>query len=249
MGKLDGKIALVTGGTDGIGLGIAQGFINEGARVIICGRRQGQLDKSATSLGPNAKGIACDVSDMAQLDALYEQIKAGYGAIDVVVANAGMAVGAPFKDATEESFDAHFALNVKGSYFTLQKALPLLNTPASLIIIGSTSSSMGLHDVSVYAATKAAVRSFARNLSVELAPQGIRCNVLSPGFTKTPLLDVLMNEPEEKAKFDTWITQKVPMDRVASVEEQAKAAVFLASEDSSFTTGSELHVDGGMAQI
>ena len=247
--KLKDKVALITGGSEGIGFGIARAFVDAGAQTILFGRSQTKIDQAIDRLGPLACGFTGDATNLDSLDALYADISARFGHLDIVVANAGMAVGSPFLETTENSFDEHFSLNVKGVYFALQKAVPLLRRPASLIITGSTSGKMGLVDVSVYAATKAAVRSLARNISVEHAEDNIRCNVLSPGFTQSPLLTDLMSTPEGKERIEAWIANKVPMKRIATVAELGAAALFLASEDSSFVTGIELHVDGGMAQI
>lgn len=249
LGKLDGKIALITGGSEGIGLGIAKRYVEEGAKIIIFARNQGNIDAALAELGDNALGFSGDATNLGDLDKLFAFIKAELGQLDIVVANAGMANGAPFLEMTEEQFDAHMNLNVKAVYFTLQKSVPLLRRPASLIIIGSTSGSMGLPNTSVYGATKAAMRSLARNITVELASDSIRCNVLSPGFTRTPLLEELMSTPDGKKRFEDWVEHKVPMNRIADVEELAAGALFLGSSESSFVTGVELHVDGGMAQI
>lgn len=249
LGKLDGKTTLITGGSEGIGLGIAKRYVEEGAKVVIFARNQDKIDAALAELGNAALGLAGDATSLNDLDRLYAFIGKELGQIDIVVANAGMANGASFLEMTEERFDAHMNLNVKGVYFTLQKSVPLLRRPASMIIIGSTSGSMGLPNTSVYGATKAAMRSLARNITVELSGEGIRCNVLSPGFTQTPLLEELMSTPEGKQRFDDWIEFKVPMNRIADVEELAAGALFLGSEESSFVTGVELHVDGGMAQI
>jgi|TARA_R110000824_G_scaffold45409_13_gene131357 NAD(P)-dependent dehydrogenase (short-subunit alcohol dehydrogenase family) len=249
LGKLDGKTALITGGSEGIGLGIAKRYVDEGAKVIIFARNQDKIAAALAELGDAALGFAGDATNLNDLDSLYAFIENELGQLDIVVANAGMANGGPFLEMTEELFDAHMNLNVKGVYFTLQKAVPLMRRPASFIIIGSTSGSMGLNQTTVYGATKAAMRSLARNLTVELSADGIRCNVLSPGFTRTPLLEELMATPDGKKRFDDWIAQKVPMNRIADVAELAAGALFLGSEESSFVTGVELHVDGGMAQI
>tara|TARA_R110002124_G_scaffold281902_1_gene456638 strand:- start:2419 stop:3174 length:756 start_codon:yes stop_codon:yes gene_type:complete len=249
LGKLDGKTALITGGSEGIGLGIAKRYVEEGAKVIIFARNQDKIAAALAELGDPAIGFAGDATNLGDLDRLYAFIQSQLGQIDIVVANAGMANGAAFLEVTEDRFDAHMDLNVKGVFFTLQKAVPLLRRPASLIIIGSTSGSMGLPQTSVYGASKAAMRSLARNITVELSADGIRCNVLSPGFTQTPLLEELMATPDGKKRFEDWVEHKVPMNRIADVEELAAGALFLGSEESSFVTGVELHVDGGMAQI
>jgi len=249
LGKLDGKTALITGGSEGIGLGIAKRYVDEGAKVIIFARNQDKIAAALAELGDAGLGFAGDATNLNDLDSLYAFIENELGQLDIVVANAGMANGGPFLEMTEELFDAHMNVRVCGVYFSLQKAVPLMRRPASFIIIGSTSGSMGLNQTTVYGATKAAMRSLARNLTVELSADGIRCNVLSPGFTRTPLLEELMATPDGKKRFDDWIAQKVPMNRIADVAELAAGALFLGSEESSFVTGVELHVDGGMAQI
>ncbi len=246
---LQGKVAVVTGGTSGIGLAIAKRFASEDARVYITGRRQAELDAAVTAIGENATGVRSDVADLADLDALYEIVKERSGGIDVVVANAGGGSGAaPLGAITEEQVDRTFATNVKGVLFTVQKALPLLGPGASVILTGSTTSITGGPYISVYAATKAAVRNFARSWIIDLKGRDIRINVLSPGPTETPGLLGLAPLEGHREFLENFASQ-IPLGRVGDPDDIAKAAVFLASEASSFVNGAELFVDGGLAQI
>jgi len=242
MGKLQGKVAVVTGGTTGIGFAAAKLFVEEGAYVFITGRRQKQLDEAVKAIGSNVTGVQGDVAKLADLDRLYETVKAK-GKIDIVFANAGAAEFAPLGKITEEHFDRLFNTNVKGTLFTVQKALPLLNDGGSIILTGSVGSVKGTPAFWVYGATKAAIRNFVRAWTVELKDRRIRSNVLSPGPTETPIVD--QQPPEAIAR----IVSTIPMGRMGESDEIAKAALFLASDDSSFVTGIELFVDGGRAQI
>ena len=242
MGKLHGKVALVTGGSSGIGLAIAKRFVDEGAFVFMTARRQKELDGAVTAIGRNVVGIRGDVSKLQDLDRLYETVKAK-GKIDVLVANAGIGEFAPLASLTEEHFDKLFDLNVKGTVFTVQKALALMNDGGSIVLIGSVASVKGTSAFGTYGATKAAVRNLARTWTMELKDRRIRSNVLSPGPIKTPLVD--LQPPEAIARILTTI----PMGRMGEPDEVAKAAVFLASDDSSFVTGIELFVDGGRGQV
>jgi NAD(P)-dependent dehydrogenase (short-subunit alcohol dehydrogenase family) len=242
MGKLQGKVAVVTGGTTGIGFAAAKLFVKEGAYVFITGRRERQLDEALKAIGSNVTGVQGDVAKLADLDRLYETVKAK-GKIDIVFANAGFGEFAPLGKITEEHFDKLFNTNVKGSLFTVQKALPLLNDGGSIILTGSVGSVKGTPGFWVYGATKAAIRNFVRAWTVELKDRRIRSNVLSPGPTVTPLVDE--QPPEAIAR----IVSTIPMGRMGEPDEIAKAALFLASDDSSFVTGIELFVDGGRAQI
>jgi NAD(P)-dependent dehydrogenase (short-subunit alcohol dehydrogenase family) len=243
MSKLQGKVAVVTGGTTGIGFAAAKLFVKEGAYVFITGRRQKQLDEAVNAIGSNITGVQGDVASMADLDRLYETVAAKGRKIDVVFANAGFAEFASLKSITEEHFDKLFNINVKGALFTVQKALPHLNDGASIILTGSVASIKGTPAFWVYGATKAALRNFVRAWTVELKDRRIRSNVLSPGPTDTPILD------GQPADAIARIVSTIPMGRMGEPDEIARAALFLASDDSSFVTGIELFVDGGRAQI
>jgi NAD(P)-dependent dehydrogenase (short-subunit alcohol dehydrogenase family) len=242
MGKLHGKVAVVTGASTGIGFAIAKRFVDEGAFVFITGRRQEELDEAVKAIGSNVVGVRGDVSKLQDLDRLYETVKAK-GKIDVLVANAGTGEFAPLAGLTEEHFDKLFDLNVKGTVFTVQKALTLINDGGSIVLIGSVASVKGTSAFGTYGATKAAVRNLVRTWTMELKDRRIRSNVLSPGPIKTPLVD--LQPPEAIARMLTTI----PMGRMGEPDEVAKAAVFLASDDSSFVTGIELFVDGGRGQF
>jgi NAD(P)-dependent dehydrogenase (short-subunit alcohol dehydrogenase family) len=243
MGKLHGKVAVITGGTTGIGLATAHLFVKEGAHVFITGRRQTVLDQAVRAIGNNVTGVQGDVANLSDLDRLYETVQAGRRRIDVVFANAGIGEFLSLGNITEDHFDKLFDTNVKGTLFTVQKALPLLNDGASIILTGSVGSVKGTPGFWVYGATKAAIRNFVRAWSVELKDRRIRSNVLSPGPTDTPLAN---GAPAEAI---ARIVSTIPMGRMGTSDEIAKAALFLASDDSSFVTGIELFVDGGRAQI
>jgi NAD(P)-dependent dehydrogenase (short-subunit alcohol dehydrogenase family) len=245
--ELQDRIAVVTGGTTGIGLAIAKRFVGEGAEVYVTGRRPETLDAAVADIGEGAHGIRADAGDLADLDRLFAEVQQRSGKIDVLVANAGGAVGANLGDITEEQFDSTFATNVKGVVFTVQKALPLLAENASVIIVGSTTSATGLPGASIYGATKAAVRNLARSWILELKGRSIRINVLSPGPTRTPGLLGLAATYGEQAFLDAQAAA-VPLGRIADPDEIAKAAVFLASDAASFVNGTEFFVDGGQAQ-
>lgn len=249
MKKLEGKVALVTGGNSGIGLATAKQFIAEGAYVFITGRRQAELDAAVNEIGENIRGVQSDVSNLADLDRLFATIKQEQGHLDVVFANAGVGEIAPLGSITEEHFDKTFNINVKGVLFTVQKALPLLPDGASIILNASTASIVGTPAFSVYSATKAAVRSFARNWILDLKERKIRVNAISPGVTPTPGYDHLGLSDEQLRAFIDSQAITIPLGRVGTPDEIAKAVVFLASDDSSFVNGIELFVDGGMAQI
>jgi NAD(P)-dependent dehydrogenase (short-subunit alcohol dehydrogenase family) len=248
--KLARKISLVTGGTSGLGLATAKRFASEGAFVFVTGRRQAQLDAAVAEIGvANAAGIRGDVSDLADLDRIYAVIQEEKGRLDVLFANAGGGAIAPLGQITEEHFDTTFATNVRGLLFTVQKALPLMPAGASIVLNASTTSSVGTPAFSVYSATKAAVRSFARNWTLDLKGRGIRVNAISPGVVPTPGYELLGLSQEQVQAFVDVQVQNIPLGRVGTPDEIAKAVVFLASDDSSFVTGIELFVDGGMAQI
>jgi NAD(P)-dependent dehydrogenase (short-subunit alcohol dehydrogenase family) len=247
--KLAGKIAIVTGGSSGIGLATAKRFVAEGAYVFITGRRQTELDAAIAEIGANACGIRSDVSQLSDLDHIYETIREAKGRLDVLFANAGGGDLAPLGQITEEHFDKTFNTNVRGLLFSVQKALPLMSRGASIILTASTTSIVGTPAFSVYSATKAAVRSFARNWTLDLKDKGIRVNALSPGVVPTPGYDLLGLTKEQVRGFIDTQVQTIPLGRVGTPDEIAKAVVFLASDDSSFVNGIELFVDGGMAQI
>jgi NAD(P)-dependent dehydrogenase (short-subunit alcohol dehydrogenase family) len=249
MGKLEGKTALVTGGNSGIGLATAKRFVNEGAYVFITGRREPELAAAVKEIGSNVTAVRGDVSNLGDLDRLFAQIEREKGKLDIVFANAGVAKFAPFGTITEEHYDSIFDVNVKGLLFTVQKALPLLLDGASVILNASIVASRGLPANSVYSATKAAVRSFARTWTTDLKQRRIRVNAVSPGFTDTPGLDNLLASSEVGPQRWKTISSTVPLGRFGTPDEVAKAVVFLASDDSSYITGTELFVDGGFAQV
>lgn len=247
--RLEGRIAVVTGGSSGIGLATARRFAAEGARLFITGRRQAELDAAVAEIGPHATGIQADSARLADLDGLYAEVRDAAGRIDVLFANAGGGSLLPLGAITEEQYEDTFDRNVKGVLFTVQKALPLLVRGASVILTGSTAASGGTAGFSVYAASKAAVRSFARNWIVDLKERGIRVNVLSPGPTRTPgLIGLVGPEAARQQELLDQLAADVPLGRVGDPDEIASAALFLASEEASFVTGTELFVDGGEVQ-
>jgi NAD(P)-dependent dehydrogenase (short-subunit alcohol dehydrogenase family) len=248
-GKLKGKVAVVTGGNSGIGLATAKRFVAEGAYVFITGRRQVQLDAAVKEIGDNVSGVQGDVANLADLDRLYAAVKVKQGRIDILFANAGSAELAPLGEITEEHFDKTFNTNVKGLLFTVQKALPLIPDGASIILNASIVASTGNPAFSVYSATKAAVRSFARTWILDLKERKIRVNAISPGPIGTPGLDGLAQTEGVGEQLKASLVASVPLGRLGTPDEIARAAVFLASDDSSFVTGTELFVDGGAAQI
>ncbi|AKJ04793.1 NAD(P)-dependent dehydrogenase (short-subunit alcohol dehydrogenase family) [Archangium gephyra] len=247
--RLQDKVAVITGGTSGIGLATAKRFAAEGAHVFITGRRQAELDAALKELGPRVTGVRGDVSQPADLDRLYERVRREHDHIDILFANAGGGEFAALGSLSEAHIDKTFDINVKGTVFTVQKALPLLRDGASIILTGSTAAIVGSPAFSIYGATKAALRSFARNWMLDLKDRHIRINTLSPGPIRTPGLHGLGKTEEESRAILDSLAASVPMGRLGEPDEVAKAAVFLASEDSSFVNGSELFVDGGMAQI
>jgi NAD(P)-dependent dehydrogenase (short-subunit alcohol dehydrogenase family) len=246
MGKLEGKIALITGGNSGIGLATAEQFVNEGAYVFITGRRELELSAAVKEIGSNVTGIPGDVANLGDLDRLFAQIRREKGTLDVVFANAGITPQTPLGNITEEDYDSLFNANVKGLLFTVQKALPLMPDGGSIILNASIVASKGFADWSVYSATKAAVRSFARSWTTDLKDRRIRVNALSPGYIDTaPWRSIHVAE----IRANIMSSGTVPLGRFGTSDEVAKVAVFLAADDSSYVTGTELFVDGGVAQV
>jgi NAD(P)-dependent dehydrogenase (short-subunit alcohol dehydrogenase family) len=243
VGKLQDKVAVITGGTSGMGLASAKRFVAEGAYVYIMGRRRAELDAAVKAIGRNVTGVAGDIAQLADLDRLYESVRAGKGHVDVVFANAGMGEVAPLGAISEQHFDRTFGVNVRGTLFTVQKALPLMREGGSIILTGSIAGVKGLPGFDVYSASKAAIRSFVRTWTVELKDRKIRANVISPGTIDTPILAGL---PQAAI---AQLVASIPMGRMGESDEIAAAALFLASADSSFVTGIELFVDGGTAQV
>jgi NAD(P)-dependent dehydrogenase (short-subunit alcohol dehydrogenase family) len=248
-GKLEGKVAVITGGNSGMGLATARRFVAEGAHVFITGRRQAELDKAAKEIGKNVTAVQGDVAKLADLDRLYATVKEQKGRIDVLFANAGAGELVPLGSITEEHFDKIFNINVKGLLFTVQKALPLFRDGGSIILNASIAGIKGMEAFSVYSASKAAVRSFARTWTTDLKSRKIRVNVISPGPIDTPILDGVAPTEEERNQFKAGLAAAVPLGRMGTSDEIAGPALFLASDDSSFVTGVELFVDGGMAQV
>ncbi|WP_050480068.1 SDR family oxidoreductase [Herbaspirillum rhizosphaerae] len=248
--KLDNKIALVTGGTSGIGLATAKAYAEQGAKVFITGRRQAELDAAVKAIGDNAVGVQADSTKLADLDRVFDVIRTKAGRLDVLFANAGGGNMLPLGQITEEHFDETFNRNVKAVVFTVQKALPLLSRGASVILSGSTTTTMGTAAFSIYSATKAAVRNLARSWTLDLKEAGVRVNVISPGPIRTTgLVELAGNDPAQQQGLLDYLASQVPMGRVGEPEEIAKALVFLASDDSSYMNGAEMFVDGGMAQV
>ena len=242
--KLEGKIAVVTGGSAGIGLGAAKRFADEGAKVFVTGRNQATLDKAVAAIGHGAIGIRADASVLSDIDRIYSVVKDQAGRIDVLFLNAGFYEFLKFGEITEDHFDRTYNTNVKGLLFGFQKALPLLPKGASVIFTGSIAASMGIPMMSVYSSTKAAIRNLARGWILDTKELGIRINVLSPGHTQTPGLDNLLSEDDK-----VGIVTQIPLGRLGTADDLAKAAVFLASDDSAYINGIELEVDGGVAQF
>ena len=249
MSKLEGKIALITGGNSGIGLATAKRFVNEGAYVFITGRRNAQLTAAVKEVGKNVTSVQGDASNLGDLDRLFAQVKREKSKLDIVFANAGIATFAPLGTITEEHYNSIFNINVKGLLFTVQKALPLMPDGASIILNASVAASKGLGANSVYSATKAAVRSFARVWTTDLRDRRIRVNAVSPGSIETPGLADLLASSETGQQRKKMISNMTPLGRLGTPDEIAKAVVFLASDDSSYITGAELFVDGGFAQV
>lgn len=249
MGRLSEKIALITGGNSGIGLATAKAFSREGAKVIITGRNQETLDKAAAEIGGDTIAIRGDVSDLGHLDNVADQVKEKYGRIDILFANAGVAMPTPFADVTEEQFDMHFDINVKGLFFTVQKALPLLTDGASVILNASIVKDKGFAGFSAYSATKGAVRTLARVWTAELKERKIRVNSISPGAIETPIYDRMGLPQEAQEEFGQNVAAQVPLGGFGEAGDIAQAVVYLASDEAKYTTGIDLVVDGGMSQV
>jgi len=249
MARLTGKVAVVTGGNSGIGLATAKRFREEGAKVVISGRDQRTLDEAVKTIGGEVVAVRADVAKLSDLDKLYKTVSEKFGRIDVLFANAGIAKFAPLAESTEALYDETFNINVKGVYFTIQKALPLLNDGASIIINSSVASESGVADTSIYSATKAAIRSFARTLTAELVGRGIRINVVSPGPIRTPIFGRNGLSQDQIDDVARMLVSKVPMNRFGKPEEVADTVLFLASQEASYITGVDINVDGGMGQV
>jgi NAD(P)-dependent dehydrogenase (short-subunit alcohol dehydrogenase family) len=249
MGRLEGKTAVITGGASGIGLAMARRFVDEGAFVYIFGRRQEALDAAVAEIGKGARGVQGDITDLTHLDALYDTVKREKGSIDILVANAGVGEFQPLGTITPDHYAYTFDINVKGTLFTVQKALPLMGQGGSIILTGSTVGVMGTQAMSVYSASKAAVRNFARSWALDLKGTGIRVNVLSPGATETVKVKELFATTGQEDAIVSGFEAQTPLGRLGDPGETAAVAAFLASDDSSYMTGSEIFVDGGYAQV
>jgi NAD(P)-dependent dehydrogenase (short-subunit alcohol dehydrogenase family) len=249
MGKLENKVAVITGGTSGIGLATAEEFVAEGAYVFITGLRQKDLDDAAIKIGKNVTAVQGDVSNLADLDRLYAQVAKEKGRVDIVFANAGIGIPVAFDQITEQQFDQTFNVNLRGLLFTVQKALPLMPAGGVVLLCGSNASQAGIPGFTAYSATKAAIRSFARTWTLELQGRKIRVNVISPGPIETPLWDSTGLSKEVVAQIKSELITKIPAGEIGRAVDVAKAASFLASEDSRFIQGIELFVDGGMAAV
>jgi len=249
VGKLSGKVAVITGANSGIGLATAKRFVEEGAHVVITGRREHELNEAVAQIGKNVTAVQGDVSRLDDLDRLYATVREKHGHLDVLFANAGLGTTAPLGSISEEHFDRQFDINVKGLLFTVQKALPLFKDGGSIILNSSIAGQKGFGGFSVYNATKAAVRSFARSWTSDLKQRKIRVNAISPGPIETPIFGKLGLSQEESRQIATSFSEQVPLGRTGQPEEIASAALFLASDESSFITGVDLCVDGGMAQV
>ncbi|MDP2697042.1 SDR family NAD(P)-dependent oxidoreductase [Thalassospira sp.] len=244
--RFENKVVVITGGTDGIGLTTARSFAAEGAHVYVTGRRQDRLDEALREIGNGAIGVQGDVSNLADIDRLYAQIKRDHRRVDVVFANAGVSESAPIGSIEEDHFDRVFNINVKGMVFTVQKALPLMSDGGAVVLAGSGAGSKGFANLSIYSATKAAIRSFARTWTTDLKSRGIRVNVVSPGMVLTPAMQTYL---QNNTGAEEWMQQAIPFGRLARTEEIAKTVLFLASDESSFIGGEELLVDGGFVAV
>lgn len=249
MARLKGKTALITGGTTGIGLATAKLFLQEGARVAITGQDAGRVAEAGAMLGANAIAIRANVASASEMEAVATRLKTEFGGLDIIFANAGIAKPMPFAEVTDENIDSQIGVNLKGVIYTVQKMLPILRNPASIILTSTTLTQQGFAGMSVYSATKAAVRSLARTLSAELVGQGVRVNVISPGPIETPIYGKTGMSAEALQQMAGTVVGKVPLGRFGQSEEVAKAVLFLASDDSSYILGEDLLVDGGMATI
>lgn len=244
--RFNDKVVMITGGTDGIGLATATSFVAEGAHVYVMGRRQKRLDEALEEIGGGAVGVQGDVSNLADLDRLYARISRDHGRVDVVFANAGVSESAPLGAIEEDHFDRVIGINVKGTVFTVQKALPLMSAGGAIVLTGSGAGSKGFASLSIYSATKAAIRSLARTWTTDLKSRGIRVNVVSPGMVLTPAMQAYLRNNDGA---EEWMEQTIPFGRLARTEEIAKAVLFLASDESSFVGGEELLVDGGFVAV
>ena len=249
MSKLNGKIAVITGGSSGIGLAAAKKFVEEGAYVFIVGRRQSELDKAKAEIGKNVTAIQADVANLDDLDRLYGRVRDERGAVDIVVASAGFVERVSTQDVTPAHFDKTFGINARGVYFTVQKALPLMRKGGSIVLVSSLLHLKGLPEHGTYAATKAALRSFVRTWAMELKDRGIRANTLSPGAIDTPIIDGQFKTSEEADGARAFFSSITPLGRIGRPEEMASAILFLASDDSSYSTGIDLVADGGTSQV
>jgi NAD(P)-dependent dehydrogenase (short-subunit alcohol dehydrogenase family) len=247
--KLENKVAVITGGSSGIGLATAKRFVKEGAYVFITGRRQSELDKAKAEIGSNVTTVRGDISNLADLDHLYKVIKAEKGGLDIVVASAGFVEMVPLVHTTPEHFDKTFNINVRGTFFTVQKALPLLRDGGSIVLIASAAYLVGIPFYTTYSAAKAAVRSFVRTWAADLKDRNIRVNAVSPGAVDTPIIDGQFATKEEADGAKAMFAQRTPLGRIGRPEEIASAIFYLASDESSFTTGIDLVTDGGMTQL
>ena len=244
--RFDDKVVVITGGTDGIGLATAKAFAGAGARVYVTGRNNMRLDAAVEEIGHGAVGIQGDVSHRAHLDRLYSRVRDDHGRVDVVYANAGVSESAPVGEIEEDHFERLFDINVKGTVYTVQKALPLMSAGGAIVLTGSGAGSKGFANLSVYSATKAAIRSFARTWTTDLKDRGIRVNVVSPGMVLTPALRTYL---QNNSGAEEWMKGAIPFGRLAEADEVAKAVMFLASDESSFIGGAELMVDGGFVAV